>query len=89
MARGWESKSVEAQQEAATQNDSSRKPALTAEEVGRARELTSLQLSLKRILEQLAVSQNPRHRAMLELAKQDLEQKIESQKLNRSAHQTG
>jgi hypothetical protein len=88
MARGWESKSVEAQQEDAL-NKPSGKPLLTAEEADRARELTNLDLSLKRVLEQLAVSENPRHRAMLELAKDDLEREIESRQAQRSTRQTG
>jgi hypothetical protein len=88
MARGWESKSVEAQQEDAL-NKPSGKPLLTPEEADRTRELTNLHLSLKRVLEQLAVSEHPRHRAMLELAKNDLEREIETRQAQRSTCQTG
>jgi hypothetical protein len=77
MARGWESKSVEAQQEDAAQSKISRKPLLTREEAHQERELISLRLSLKRVIEQLKTVSNPRRRAMLELARNDLERKIE------------
>jgi hypothetical protein len=78
MARGWESKSVEAQQEEAAQNKTSAKPLLTQEEAVGARELANLQLTLKRVVDQLATATNPRYRAMLDLAKIDLERRIES-----------
>ncbi len=89
MARGWESKSVEAQQEAAVQNRTSGKPLLTPEEAHQARQLSSLRLSLKRVIEQLGAAQNPRHQTMLELAKDDLERKIANLEIERSGHQTG
>jgi hypothetical protein len=78
MARGWESKSIEAQQEEAAQTKGNGKPLLTREEAQRERTLTNLRLSLRRVVEQLAISQNARHRSMLELARNDLEQKINS-----------
>lgn len=77
MARGWESKSVEAQQEDAAGAKSPAKPRLTREEAARHRERESLRLSLQRISHDLEQSQNPRHRAMLESARADLERKIE------------
>src|ERR1700730_18091050 len=76
MARGWESKSVEAQQEAAAGSDFSGKPRLTRLEADRLREQESLRLSMKRMIEQLDHAQNPRHRQMLEKAKLALERKI-------------
>jgi len=76
MARGWESKSVEAQQEDAAGRKASEKPRLTREEAARHREKESLRLSLQRISHELDLSQNPRHRAMLESARADLERKI-------------
>jgi hypothetical protein len=78
MARGWESKSIEAQQEEAAQNKSSARPLLTRQEADRARELASLRLTLKRVIEQLAKTTNPRYRTMLYLAKNDLERQIET-----------
>ncbi len=89
MARGWESKSVEAQQEDAAQSKTSGKPLLTREEAHQARELTSLHLSLKRVIEQLSAGPNPRHRTILELAKNDLERKIETLDAKSSADHTG
>jgi hypothetical protein len=88
MARGWESKSVEAQQEDAAQNKTSAKPLLTREEADGARELANLRLTLKRILEQQAITTNPRYRAMLDLARSDLERRIEACQGGRSHHQT-
>ena len=78
MARGWESKSVEAQQDQVRDASTSGKRRLTPEEADRAREKESLQLSLKRILEQLNHIQNDRHRQMLEDAMADLKIKIKT-----------
>lgn len=88
MARGWESKSVEAQQEEAAQNRTSAKPHLTREEADRARDIANLRLTLNRVIEQLAISTNPRYRAMLDLARNDLERQIEACERERSDHQT-
>jgi hypothetical protein len=77
MARGWESKSVEAQQEEAADKSLSGKPRLTLEEANRIRERESLRLSLRNIIDQLERSQNSQHREMLEHAKTDLERKLE------------
>ena len=87
MARGWESKSVEAQQEAAGERNSSGKR-LSPEEAELARELTRLQLSLKTVTLQLEAASNPRHLEMLARARADLEEKIG--RLQRGyGHQTG
>ena len=77
MARGWESKSVEAQQEDAASEQSLKRPRLTREEADRLREKESLQLSLRNVLKQLESSSNSQRRDMLERAKSDLERKIE------------
>jgi hypothetical protein len=87
MARGWESKSIEAQQEEAAQAKNSAKPLLTREEADGERELANLRLTLKRVIEQLAMATNPRYRAMLDLARNDLERQIEA-RAGRSHHQT-
>jgi hypothetical protein len=78
MARGWESKSIEAQQEEATSKPSPDKLRLTKKEADCLREKESLRLSLRRITDQIGHSQNPRHRLMLEQAKTDLERQIEA-----------
>ncbi len=76
MARGWESKSVEAQQDEAAARSTSEKPRLTREAADRLRELENLRLSLRRVLQQLEQSRNPHHRSMLERARADLESKM-------------
>jgi hypothetical protein len=78
MARGWESKSVEAQQEDAASEQSLGRPRLTREQANRLREKESLQLSLRNVLKQLEGSSNSQRRDMLERAKSDLERKIEN-----------
>ena len=76
MTRGWESKSVEAQQEDASARTALAKPRLTREEAGRLREKESLRLSLQRVVQELEQSRNPRLRSMLEQAQADLQRKI-------------
>ena len=76
MARGWESKSVEAQQAEAGEKSSRKRPPLSPEEAARLREKQSLQLSRQRVLQQLQVSQNPRHRQLLEASLAELEEKL-------------
>jgi hypothetical protein len=77
MARGWESKAVEAQQEEAGRGQAA-KPRLTREEADHLREKETLELSLKDILEKLKYSENPRYRQMLEQTKMELERKLKS-----------
>ena len=76
MARGWESKSVEAQQAEATDKTAPSRPKLTQAEAARARERESLRLSRQRVLQQLESSQNPRHRSVLQEALAELNQKL-------------
>jgi hypothetical protein len=67
MARGWESKAVEDQQDAAARERAARQePALTPEEQGRAQQREGLRLSRARTLATLQRACNPRHRAQLE-----------------------
>jgi predicted alpha/beta-fold hydrolase len=77
MARGWESKSVEGQQEEVAARITSTKPHMTREQADRMRETESLRLSLRNILQQLDRSRDPRRREMLEQAKTELQRKIE------------
>jgi hypothetical protein len=75
MARGWESKSVEAQQDAAV--DKTRvAPALSPEEAARRAERDTLMLARTRALTDLQTACAPAHRAMLEAAIADLDMKI-------------
>lgn len=76
MARGWESKSVEAQQDEAAAGPAPEKPRLTREEAVRHRETENLRLSLQSVLQQLERSRDGRHRALLEQALADLQRKI-------------
>jgi hypothetical protein len=76
MARGWESKSVEAQQEDAGRTNLGGKPRLTREQTDRLRKKESLRLSLQRVFQEIEHSQNPRHRAMLEQAQAELKRKM-------------
>lgn len=75
MARGWESKSVEQQQEEATANVA-RGPRLTPEQLAEKQRRRGLELSRARIAQQLEAASNPKHRQMLEAALRDLEQQI-------------
>ena len=76
MARGWESKSVEAQQSEANEKPAVSRPKLTAEAAARLRELEALRLSRQRVLQQLERAANPRHRLLLENELADLDQKL-------------
>lgn len=76
VARGWESKSVEAQLAEATEKSSKRRAPLSTEEAARWREKESLRLSRQRVLQQLAAAQNPRHRKLLEDTLADLDEKL-------------
>jgi signal recognition particle GTPase len=72
MARGWESKSVEQQQEEATSSRSPKTAPLTPEQRSEQQRRRGLELSRQRVLEQLKAASNSRHRAMLESALADL-----------------
>jgi hypothetical protein len=75
MARGWESKSVEEQQSAAnTQVES--KQRLTPVQAARKQEREAIELSRRRVLQQLDEVQNPRHRQMLEAALAELDERL-------------
>ena len=76
MARGWESKSVEAQQSEADEKPAHSRPRLTAEAAARLRERESLRLSRQRVLQQLERAANPRLRLLLESELADLDQKL-------------
>ena len=76
MARGWESKSVEAQQSEAMQKSSEARPRLSPEAAARAREKETLRLARERVVQQLKKSENPRHRLLLENELADLDRKL-------------
>jgi hypothetical protein len=78
MARGWESKSVEQQQEEATSSVQQRGQPLTAEQIAESRKRQGLELSRRRILQQLEVASNPQHRSLLEAALAELNAQLKS-----------
>ena len=83
MARGWESKSIEQQQEEATSTHSStqsRAKPLTPEQISEQNKRRGLELSRKRILQQLALASSPQHQAMLQAALAELDAKLEDSK---------
>lgn len=75
MARGWESKAVEAQQEAAATNTRTAAP-LSAADAARRAERMTLQLARARAQADLQTACASAHRAMLEQAIADLDKKI-------------
>jgi hypothetical protein len=77
MARGWESKSVESQIEAAETHV--RPPfdeRIPAEELELLRKRESLSLSRTRVLRELETSENPRYRNMMQKALDDLNSEL-------------
>jgi hypothetical protein len=79
MARGWESKSVEQQQEDRQRSENPR-PALSLEEQQRNRRREGLQLSRKRLIEQLTTATNEKRRRLLELAIAELDGRLSEDK---------
>jgi hypothetical protein len=78
MARGWESKDVEAQVELKnTVMEAQSTAQKTAEQVRRDSERRDLQLSRTRIQNDLQVATNPNHRKSLEAALAHLDKKIQ------------
>ena len=75
MARGWESKSVEAQQEEAAASGVP-KPVMTPEDIARQSERATLMLARTEKLAQLQRACAPAHRAMIEQAIANLDQRI-------------
>jgi len=76
MARGWESKSVEAQQAEASDKSTKTRPKLSAEDAARHRDRETLRLSRQRVLQQLEASRHPQHRKLLQDALAELEEKL-------------
>lgn len=76
MARGWESKSVESQMEAAATRRAEPANGLSVEEAQILRQRESLKLSRTRILHDLEKATNPRYRDQLKAALLHLDQKL-------------
>jgi len=75
MARGWESKSVEAQQDAALDR-AAKGPAAAPPDPVRSSARTTLMLARNKALSDLQHACAPAHRAMLERAIADLDARI-------------
>jgi hypothetical protein len=77
MARGWESKSVEAQMELAeSRRRDSERARLSQEALNRQRERESLQLSRTRVMRDLISAKSGHYRESLEAALNYLDKKI-------------
>ena len=75
MARGWESKAIEAQQEAATERHS-RRPARTPGELARQSQRDTLALARTKALSELQHACSAAHRGMLEQMIAELDRQI-------------
>ena len=78
MARGWESKSVEQQQEEMSAQRKTARAPLSPAEQQRNRKREGLLLSRERLTQQLQAATNPRHRQMLEQAIAELDSQLSS-----------
>ena len=76
MARGWESKSVEAQMEEAESEPSNNPGSLSATDRQTALKKNDLQLSRKHILQQLESSSSERYSELLRRTLADLDAQI-------------
>jgi len=77
LARGWESKSVEAQQEAAAEGRLKTLP-VSPDEVRKRTARATLMLARTRALSDLQQACAPAHRAMLEQAIADLDRQLKA-----------
>jgi predicted component of type VI protein secretion system len=78
MARGWESKSVEQQQEEMSEQRKIVRAPISPDEQQRNRKREGLLLSQKRLAQQLQAASNPRHRQLLEQAIAELDSQLSS-----------
>jgi uncharacterized membrane protein YccC len=78
MARGWESKSVESQMEEAAESRraAAHRVPLSPDQIRVARERESLELSRKRVLQDLESAKHIRHYQQLEAALKHLDQRL-------------
>lgn len=77
MARGFDSKFVEAQQEEAARGRSASRPSLTPEQAAAAQRRKALELSRRRAVAELRRASAPAHRRMLEQAIAALDAQLE------------
>ena len=67
---------MEAQQAEAGEQSTPRRPKMSAEAAALFREKESLRLSRQKVLQQMEVSSNPRHRKLLQDTLADLDEKL-------------
>ena len=75
MARGWESKSVEAQMEEA-ESASAAKPRLSPQEVETRQKRETLELTKKKVQADLGRASDERHRQMLTRSLEEIETQL-------------
>jgi hypothetical protein len=78
MARGWESKSVEQQQEEMAEQRKTLRAPIPAAEQERNRKREGLLLSREHLAHQLRAATNSRHREMLERSIAELDRQLSS-----------
>jgi hypothetical protein len=78
MARGWESKAVEQQMEAAAEGNGHSEASVSPAEIAHKRVRDGLLLSRARVVHQLEAAQNPNLRKMLQQALADLDAQLRS-----------
>jgi hypothetical protein len=76
MARGWESKAIEAQQAEVSEKTTTLRTKMTPQQAARKRHIEGLMLSRQRVRQQLAAARDPRHRHLLEGALADLDRRL-------------
>lgn len=78
MARGWESKSIEQQQEEMAEQRKPVQAPISPDQQQRNRKRQGLLLSRRRLTQQLQTADNPRHRQMLAQAIAELDRQLSS-----------
>ncbi len=81
MARGWESKSVEQQQEARRADAAAIHETISPEERARRAEIDTVKMSRARVVQQLEHCHDPRYEKMLRSALADLDSRLAQLKL--------
>ena len=79
MARGWESKEVESQQEQAETERRAKKQAFTREQVEETARRHLIELDIARIERELSATPHPRRRAQLQAALDHLRRQLDKQ----------
>jgi hypothetical protein len=80
MARGWESKSVEAQIDMADSARAAKAKRITPEALDRIRKRESLELSRARVVREMESAHNPRYKTVLGKALADLDAQLNNLK---------